>query len=50
MFYLNLMSTKDGARGLCFMPKRGLDISKNEIARWVSRTLSSKNEKLFDWT
>uniref|UniRef100_A0A8C3CL85 Uncharacterized protein n=1 Tax=Cairina moschata TaxID=8855 RepID=A0A8C3CL85_CAIMO len=32
--YLNTYSSKEPQRGMGFMPKRGLDVSKCEIARW----------------
>lgn len=31
--YLNTYSSKEPQRGMGFMPKRGLDVSKCEIAR-----------------
>lgn len=34
MHYLNTYSSKEPQRGMGFMPKRGLDVSKCEIARW----------------
>lgn len=33
MHYLNTFSSKEPQRGMGFMPKRGLDVSKCEIAR-----------------
>jgi len=33
--YLNQYSSQQSQRGLGFMPKRGCDTSKNEIARFV---------------
>lgn len=33
MHYLNTYSSKEPQRGMGFMPKRGLDVSKCEIAR-----------------
>lgn len=37
MHYLNTYSSKEPQRGMGFMPKRGLDVSKCEIARWGPR-------------
>lgn len=33
MHYLNTFGSKEPQRGMGFMPKRGLDVSKCEIAR-----------------
>lgn len=50
--YLNTFSTKEPQRGMGYMPKRGLDVNKCEIARYcrhfriffyVSRTVCKKN-------
>lgn len=38
--YLNTFSTKEPQRGMGYMPKRGLDVNKCEIARY-SRSLNS---------
>lgn len=35
--YLNTFSTKEPQRGMGYMPKRGLDVNKCEIARWGGR-------------
>lgn len=32
--YLNTFSTKEPQRGMGYMPKRGLDVNKCEIARY----------------
>ncbi|XP_072127512.1 coronin-1A-like [Mobula birostris] len=32
--FLSMFSSKDSQRGLCYMPKRGLDVMKCEIARF----------------
>lgn len=37
--YLNTFSSKEPQRGMGFMPKRGLDVSKCEIARSAAFTL-----------
>lgn len=37
--YLNTFSTKEPQRGMGYMPKRGLDVNKCEIARY-SRSLN----------
>lgn len=37
--YLNTFSSKEPQRGMGFMPKRGLDVSKCEIARSALRFL-----------
>lgn len=34
--YLNTFSTKEPQRGMGYMPKRGLDVNKCEIARYCS--------------
>lgn len=34
--YLNTFSTKEPQRGMGYMPKRGLDVNKCEIARYFS--------------
>lgn len=38
--YLNTFSTKEPQRGMGYMPKRGLDVNKCEIARY-GRSLNS---------
>lgn len=35
--YLNTFSSKEPQRGMGFMPKRGLDVNKCEIARYGER-------------
>lgn len=35
--YLNTFSTKEPQRGMGYMPKRGLDVNKCEIARYSKR-------------
>ena len=40
--YLNQYSSQQSQRGLGFMPKRGCDTSKNEIARFVLILMSHK--------
>lgn len=37
--YLNTFSSKEPQRGMGFMPKRGLDVSKCEIARSAASAL-----------
>lgn len=39
--YLNTFSSKEPQRGIGFMPKRGLDVSKCEIARSATFALST---------
>lgn len=39
--YLNTFSTKEPQRGMGYMPKRGLDVNKCEIARYSSSLISS---------
>lgn len=33
--FLNTFTSKESQRGMGWMPKRGLDVSKCEIARWA---------------
>lgn len=33
--FLNTFTSKEPQRGMGWMPKRGLDVSKCEIARWA---------------
>lgn len=37
--YLNTFSTKEPQRGMGYMPKRGLDVKKCEIARYCSNSV-----------
>jgi len=37
--YLNQYQSRESQRGLGFMPKRGVDTSKNEIARYDSSNI-----------
>lgn len=37
--YLNTFSTKEPQRGMGYMPKRGLDVNKCEIARYCSNSV-----------
>lgn len=39
--YLSMYSSKESQKGMGFMPKRGLEVNKCEIARYVSYTVSS---------
>lgn len=32
--YLSMYSSKESQKGMGFMPKRGLEVNKCEIARW----------------
>uniref|UniRef100_V9KV36 Coronin n=1 Tax=Callorhinchus milii TaxID=7868 RepID=V9KV36_CALMI len=34
LFFLSMYSSKESQKGICYMPKRGLDVSKCEIARF----------------
>lgn len=36
--FLNTFTSKEPQRGMGWMPKRGLDVSKCEIARWATGT------------
>ena len=39
--YLNTFSSKEPQRGMGYMPKRGLDVNKCEIARYSKRPPAS---------
>ncbi|XP_069783091.1 coronin-1C-like [Narcine bancroftii] len=45
--YLSMFTSKDSQRGLCYMPKRGLDVKKCEIARygWGERHSTKLHER-----
>lgn len=46
--YLSTFSSKEPQRGMGFMPKRGVDVSKCEIARWDQNTAEHSFTASFD--
>lgn len=38
--YLSMYSSKESQKGMGYMPKRGLEVNKCEIARYISYTVS----------